>query len=54
MAQEPATDYGKIIGDIIWWIVKLLWKISLMLLWGLLRIVELTSGQFAKWLKGNV
>ena len=54
MAREDNSDWGKIIGNIIWWIIKLIWKIFLMVLWGFLRLTEVIAGQFAKWVKTNV
>jgi hypothetical protein len=52
MAKESRSDTDKIIWKIFSGIMKFLWKLFLMLLWGFLRITELILGQCAKWLKG--
>ncbi len=33
------------------WLMRTIWKISLILLWGVLRIAELTLAEINKWLK---
>lgn len=43
-----------ILGNILWAIIKFLWKIFLFCLVGLLQLLELVSGQLAKWLKKDV
>lgn len=51
MAQEPKRDWEKIVGSIIVWIFKFIWKLILMFLWMISRLAELISGQIAKGLK---
>lgn len=51
MAKEPRTDYEGITGKVIWETLRFVWKVSLMCLWGFLRLTEVVTGQLAKYLK---
>lgn len=37
--------------NIIRWILRMLWKIFLILLWGICRLLEVTLTEINKWLK---
>lgn len=43
MSKEKGNDISKTIGSIFWWLIKILWKAFLIVLWGFLRLVELIS-----------
>lgn len=36
------------------WILKTIWKIFLICLWGALRLLEVIAGQFALWVKSFI
>jgi hypothetical protein len=54
MKKETGSKILGILGNLLWMIIKFLWKIFLFALVGLLQLVELVSGQLAKWLKKDV
>lgn len=45
--KEQESNLSKVFK----WILKTIWKLFLILLWGILRLSEVICGQFASWLK---
>ena len=44
-------DREDVAVNILRWIVRMLWKIFLILLWGVFRLLEVTLTEINKWLK---
>ncbi len=54
MKKEISSRFLGILGNILWNIIKFLWKIFLFCLVGILQLIALLSDGIAKWLKKDI
>lgn len=44
-------EFWRVLGKILWWLIKLAAKILALLLWGVLRLGSIIIEKLAEWLK---